>query len=225
MLVLSQIQSGNSKAALIDTMVAAASDVLPALGWELRQLDKTGRGYAMFDDGSDRQLVLEIGYWYPPGAHHLDDQPAIVLSYQEKGAPKVQIPYQGQDRAPDLHWSSTADEISRQTRAVIGDFEKSFLARCPDRQVLYNRLLDHGLRTQGLLSQALVQAIKEALAQDQATSVTWAESKLAILKGRLRDGGSVMAYDPVAKRLRKITTTDQFDAYAASSFGLLHRNG
>jgi hypothetical protein len=225
MLALSQSAGWQSRAAMIDSVVAAARDVLPALGWQLRRIDKTGRGQAIFDDGNDRRLVIEIGYWYPPGAHHLDDQPAIVLSYQGKGTPKVQIPYQGQDQAPDLHWSSSPDEIARQTRAVIGDFERSFLARCPDRRVLYNRILNHGLRAHGLLTEALMQAIRDALAEDQVTSVTWAERKLAILKQRLRDGGSVMAFDPATKRLQEITTTDQFDTYAASSFKLSHRLG
>jgi hypothetical protein len=211
--------------AMIDTVVAAAGDVLSAPGWKLRRLDKTGRGQAIFEGSNDCRLIIEIGYWYPPRAHHLDDQPAIVLSYQTDGTPKVQIPYQGQDRAPDLQWSSTTDEIARQTRAVIGDFETSFLSRHPDRRVLYNRILDHALRARGLLTEALVQAIQDAFAQDQATSVSWAEGKLAILKERLRDGGSIMAFDPAIKRLRTITTTDQFDAYAASSFRLSHRNG
>jgi hypothetical protein len=118
---------------MIDAVVAAAEDVLSALGWKLRRIEKTGRGQAIFENGNDGCLIVEIGYWYPPGAHHLDDQPAIVLSYQTHGTPKVQIPYQGRDRAPDLRWSSTPDEITRQTAAVVGDFETSFLSRCPDR--------------------------------------------------------------------------------------------
>jgi hypothetical protein len=91
--------------------------------------------------------------------------------------------------------------------------------------MLYNQILDHALRAQGLLTEALVQAIRDAFAQDHATSVSWAEGKLAILKERLRDGRSVMAFDPAIKRLQTLTTTDQFDAYAASSFRLSHRNG
>ncbi len=205
---------------MIERVAAAARDVLAALGWQLQRIDGEGRGHAIFADDEDRRLILEIGLWYPPGAHHLDDQPGIVLCYEEKHRPKILIPYRGEDRAPNLHWSSAPDEIARATRAVIRDFESAFLARLPDRRALYNLILDEGLKAHGVLDEALAQALRDAFAYEAATSVGWAEHKLAILRERLRNGATVHAFDPALKRLRTIATAEEFDAYVVSSFGL-----
>ncbi|HLJ63000.1 MAG TPA: hypothetical protein VKT70_02770 [Stellaceae bacterium] len=206
---------------MIEAVAAAAKNPLSALGWELQQIDKAGRGYAHFADADGNQLTLEIGFWYPSGAHHLDDEPCLLLSCRGTdwgGTPKVLVPYQGKDKAPDLRWSATPDEITRATHAVIRDFERAFLAHIPDRRMLYNTLLDHWLKNHGILDEAQVNALRTAFAFDAATSVGWAEGKLTLLRERIRGGAPVQVFDPALKKRRTITTTDQFDVYVASVF-------
>ncbi|HLJ01056.1 MAG TPA: hypothetical protein VKT76_15190 [Bradyrhizobium sp.] len=210
---------------MIVTIATEATNILASLGWQLQRVDQEGRGRAIFTDGEERQLIIEIGLWYPHAAHHLDDQPGIVLCYQEPRMPKILIPYQGSDQAPNLRWSSTPDEIAHATHAAIGDFVSAFLRRVPDKRTLYNHILDSWLKAHGVLEATLVQALRDAFAEDSATSVAWAEHRLAILRERLRGGASVRAFDPATKGFRTINTADQFDGYVASSFATVRRSG
>jgi hypothetical protein len=197
---------------MIEIVAAAAQEALKNLGWRLERVDTSGRGRAVFVDGDHARLIFEIGSWWPPGAHHLDDEPGIVLFYQEKHSPRVHVPFVGQDRGPDLTWSSSGDDVRQQTLAEVRNFA-SFLAGSPDRRSLYDRILDRGLETRGVLGEELFATIKKALADDQATTGAWAEKKLAILRQHLLDRGNVFAFDPAMKRLRSISTVAEFESY------------
>jgi len=207
---------------MIEIVAAAAQDALEKLGWRLDRVDASGRGQAVFVDADDTRLIFEIGSWWPPGAHHLDDEPGIVLFYQEKSVPRVQVPFVGQDPRPDLYWSSSPEDVRRQTVGEVRGFER-FLADAPDRRSLYNHILDRWLEAHGVLDEEVFAAIKQALAHDQATTVTWAEKKLAILRQHLLDRGNVLAFDPALKRLRSISTVAEFDAYVSRQLSVISR--
>jgi hypothetical protein len=163
-------------------------------------------------------LVFEIALWYPPGAHHLDDEPALLLRYEERGLPKVEVPYLGGDPPPYLlRWSANAAEIAAATRAVIRDFAVNFLADTEPHATLYNRILNKFLETSGRLEKAIFDAITRALDEDTATSVAWAESKLAILRQRLGDRRPVWVFDRPPGS--PIETMRDVDAYLAARLG------
>jgi hypothetical protein len=218
---MSDIHCSISQSALmsmIETIVAAAKDAIEALGWRLVKVDQTGRGTAVFTNDADLRLIFEIGLWYPPNAHHLDDEPGIILSVQDEHSPKVQVPYLSQEPLPDLFWSSSQDDVRKQTLMMVRDFENNLLALCSDRRRLYNYVLDRWLKEKGIVDEALFRAIKDALASDQATSVSWAERKLSILRQRIPDGG-VFAFDPSLGHFRRILNTDEFDTYVSTNLG------
>jgi hypothetical protein len=201
---------------MIETIVAAAEDAVGALGWRLTKVDQTGRGAAVFTNDIDLRLIFDVGLWYPRNAHHLDDEPGIILSVQDENSPKVQVPYLSQDPLPDLFWSSSQDDVRKQTLMIVRDFESNLVASCPDRRRLYNYVLDCWLKEKGIVDEALLRAIKDALASNQANSVIWAEQKLSILRQRITDGG-VFAFDPFLGQFRRILNTDEFDTYVSTS--------
>jgi len=210
-------------AVTIEKVARAAAAALAHTPWRLERLDMTGRGHAFFTDGKGR-LTFEFAFWYPEGAHHLDDEPSIFLKYEEDATPKVGVPYLSGDELPNLRWhASTDDDIERATRAVVRDFEKNFLADAEDRGTLYNRVIGRSLEAVGDVDDALFLVIKRALGEDSATSVTWAERKLSILRHRIVSGRSVFTFDPSLERCRLITTVDDFDAYVATAFGVVMR--
>jgi hypothetical protein len=204
--------------AMIEVVARAAEAALAHTPWRLERVDASGRGKASFKDDKSR-LIFEIGYWWPEGAHHLDDEPGVLLRYQEGDSPGVQVPYLADDRLPDLRWSASPDDIGKATRALLHDFEDNFLAVSLDRRTVYNRVIERWLELHGIVDTAIFGAIKRALDYDQVTTVTWAERKLSILRQRILDGGSVLAFDPAVDRMRTIDTVEDFNAYVAASFG------
>jgi hypothetical protein len=198
---------------MIETVATAAKETLGSLGWRLVNINQTGRGSTVFTNDDDLRLIFEIGMWWPSDAHHLDDQPGIILFIQDKNSPKVQVPYLGEEKKPDLFWSSSESDVREQTLMIVRDFERSFLAACPDRRTLYNNVLDCWLEKHGIVDEALFNVIKDALAFDQATAAAWAERKLSILRKTILGGGRVLAFDPATKQLRQILSPGEFDTY------------
>ena len=210
-------------AVTIEKVARAAAAALAHTPWRLERLDTTGRGRAFFTDDGKARLIFEFASWYPPGAHHLDDEPSIFLQYEEDGVPRVGVPYLSGDALPNLRWRASDDDIERATHAVVRDFEINFLAGAGERRTLYNRVLDRSLEAIGFVDGALFSAIKRALREDSATSVTWAERKLSILRQRIVTGRSVFTFDPSLQRPRLISTVDDFDAYVVAAFGAMTR--
>lgn len=205
---------------LIQKVIAVAQNSMLALGWKLVRLDEDGRGSAVFQDTSDAYLIFEIGIWYPEIAHHLDDEPSLILFYKdkEKDSLKVQIPYVNVHSRVNLYWKSSQDEIKQHVEQVLANFKENFLNKCPDRGLLFNFALDSYIQVIGILDLEIFRAIKAAIALDQVTPVTWAEKKLSLFRRHIEVGESIFVFDPVLNRLRPVATLSDFDGYVESCF-------